>query len=171
MSELPFTYPVIGIGPHADPRFEGEEFLRFRNEVEVTSVDPADDIADRLGMSLIDATGQSWKIRSLKKVGAGKPWLARIAYELANAFRTPRIELDLVEQPPIPLEEIKARVCGSIKANADIWRDDEAIAGEAAPPREEEEMLDELMNEVRRAGSVAEMVGNIDALLSARGVG
>jgi hypothetical protein len=37
-------------------------------------------------------------------------------------------------------------------------RDDGALAGEDGPPRDEQEMLDELKTEVRRVQSVAEII-------------
>jgi len=45
---------------------------------------------------------------------------------------------------------VKERAVASVRANPDDGRDDEAIAGEAGPPRDEEELLDELEAAVRR---------------------
>ena len=56
------------------------------------------------------------------------------------------------------LEQVKDRVAASIQANPDDWRDDEAIAGEAGPPREEQELLDELEASVRAAASLPQII-------------
>ncbi len=56
------------------------------------------------------------------------------------------------------LDAIKERVCTAIASNPDAWRDDEAIAGEDGPPRDEQEMLDELQTKVREAQSVPEII-------------
>jgi len=56
------------------------------------------------------------------------------------------------------LEQVKDRVAASIQANPDDWRDDEAIAGEAGPPREEQELLDELEASVRTAASLPQII-------------
>jgi len=48
--------------------------------------------------------------------------------------------------------------CASIEANPDDWRDDEAIAGEDGPPREEQEMLDELQEAVRTAQTLPQLI-------------
>jgi len=56
------------------------------------------------------------------------------------------------------LDEVKDRVAASIQSNPDDWRDDEAIAGEAGPPREEQELLDELKASVRAAASLPQII-------------
>lgn len=48
--------------------------------------------------------------------------------------------------------------CASITANPDRWRDDEAIAGEDGPPRDEQEMLDELQAGVRKAETLPQLI-------------
>jgi hypothetical protein len=70
-----------------------------------------------------------------------------------------RARLDqLIQQPPLSLDEIKERACAPIDANPDDWRDDEAIAGEAAPPRDEQDMLDELQASARAARSLLQLI-------------
>jgi len=44
----------------------------------------------------------------------------------------------LAKVEPLNLEEVKARTIASIKANPDDLRDDEAIAPESGPPRDEQ---------------------------------
>lgn len=56
------------------------------------------------------------------------------------------------------LSEVKERVCASIRANPDDWRDDEAIAGEAGPPRDEEELLEEMQAAVRAAETLPQLI-------------
>lgn len=50
------------------------------------------------------------------------------------------------------------RACASIEANPDDWRDDEAIAGEVAPPHEEREVMDELQASARAARSLPQLI-------------
>jgi len=56
------------------------------------------------------------------------------------------------------LEQVKARTAASIRANPDDWRDDEAIAGEAGPAQDEEELLDKLEAAVRAARSLPQII-------------
>jgi hypothetical protein len=69
-----------------------------------------------------------------------------------------RIDQQLIEIEPLALDQVKERACASIEANPDDWRDDEAIAGEVAPPREEREMLDELQAAVRMAQTLPQLI-------------
>ena len=55
----------------------------------------------------------------------------------------------------------KTVTAASIQANPDDWRDDEAIAGEAGPPRDEQELLDELKASVRAAASLPQIINAI----------
>ena len=61
------------------------------------------------------------------------------------------------------LEQVKDRVAASILANPDDWRDDEAIAGEAGPPREEQDLLDEMVAAVRAAASLPQIIDALHA--------
>lgn len=69
-----------------------------------------------------------------------------------------KLEQELVELKPLSLDEVKARACEAIQANPDDWRDDEAIAGEDGPPREEQDLLDELKNRIRSSNSVSQIL-------------
>jgi hypothetical protein len=69
-----------------------------------------------------------------------------------------RVSCGLSEAAPLSLNTLKDRVCSAIDGNPEQWWDDEALAGEDGPPRDEQEMLDELKTEVRRVQSVAEII-------------
>jgi hypothetical protein len=69
-----------------------------------------------------------------------------------------RVSCELSEAGILPLDQLKERVCASIDADPERWWDDEAIAGEDGPPRDAQEMLDELQIEVRKARSVQEII-------------
>lgn len=69
-----------------------------------------------------------------------------------------RVSCGLSEAPPLSFHQLKDRVCSAIDGNPEQWWDDEALAGEDGPPRDEQEMREELKAEVRRAESVAEII-------------
>ena len=88
----------------------------------------------------------------------GKSW-ERILRIIFRGDR--RVRHDLAEEDSLTFDAVLNRVCSSIQANPDHWRDDEAIAGEDGPLRDEQEMLDEQIERVRRATNLCEL---IDAL-------
>ena len=89
--------------------------------------------------------------------GVTGPFWERILRVLARQSLY-RIKQHLAEIQPMTLEQVKARTTASIQANPDDWRDDEAIAGEAGPPRDEQDLLDELAAAVDLAASVPEII-------------
>jgi len=76
-------------------------------------------------------------------------------------FLTQPLEQELVELPPLSFGEVQDRFCSAIQNNPDYWRDDEAIAGEDGPPRDEQELLDEMKAQVMRARNVPELISNL----------
>jgi hypothetical protein len=111
----------------------------------------------RLRMQIADASGRSWEVVRVTDLGIIKPlWERLIRWLLQQSVH--RIQQDLIALEPLALDAIKERVCDCIQANPDDWRDDEAIAGEDGPPREEQELLDELKKAVRQARSVPQII-------------
>jgi hypothetical protein len=73
--------------------------------------------------------------------------------------QSPRsISCEIEEIGPISLAALKDRICAVIQDNPDEWRDEDAVAGEDGPPRDEHEMLQELQERVRMAPSVLEII-------------
>lgn len=158
MSELPITFPAIGIGPsHTVTCKPGsEDFVDFRNERDLTRCSRYDLERDVLvRMQLLDSAGRGWRIRSVKDLDAGAKVLCWFRDHLRLGRR---IELDIVEADAIPFEAFKNRLCQAIQDDPLSWRDDEAIAGEAGPPRDEHELLEELKAKVRGAETIAEII-------------
>ena len=153
MDNLPFDWPVIGfgcaIGFHSLSAVSFHELDHF-NRCSLLSLEHG----SWVGMFLVDALGRSWEITSVRR--RRPPSLGR-RFVLFLARET-LIEFDLAEREPVSLEQLVARVIEAIDAYPDHWRDDEAIAGESGPPRDEMEMLEEIKDRVRKAQSVAELI-------------
>lgn len=111
-------------------------------------------------MTLADSAGRSWQVLEVVDRGVVGRLAPRI-WRFVLKQSVHRIDQRIVEVEPQPLARIKDRVVESIRANPDDWRDDEAIAGEAGPPRDEGELLDELEAAVRRASSVPEIIDTL----------
>jgi pimeloyl-ACP methyl ester carboxylesterase len=129
----------------------------------LTTMRPAQLDQDRWrGMILNSNDGRRWEIKNVRDGGLVGDWprfikgfVARLPFFMHHAI------VEAVELERHSLEQIKDRTVEIIRANPDDWRDDEAIAGEAGEPRDEQEMLEELIAAVRAAPSVS---GIIDAL-------
>ena len=112
---------------------------------------------ERLGMVLVDRDLRCWSVIGVVDLGVTKPFWERIFRFLVQQSLH-RIDQQIAEIEPMTLEQVKARTVASIQANPDDWRDDEAIAGEVGPPRDEQDLLDELAAAVRSAASVPQII-------------
>jgi hypothetical protein len=116
----------------------------------------------RLGMVVVGPDLQSWKVVGVIDQGVVGPFWERVFRFLVQQS-VHRIDQQIEAIDPMTLEQVKDRVAASIQANPDDWRDDEAIAGEAGPPREEQELLDELVASVRAAASLPQIINAISS--------
>lgn len=137
-----------------------EDVAWFYDDDDFSSLDPwAIKRKQREETSVVDVTCRSWRVVRVIDLGAkGTSWkrFLRIIFRGEH-----RISHELAEDGTLPFEVLRERVCASIQGNPDSWRDDEAVAGEAGPPRDEQEMLDEITARVRRT---LDMRALIDAL-------
>jgi hypothetical protein len=86
----------------------------------------------QIGMEMVEATGRSWRVVSVKRSGY-------VPFTWSRIFR-PRL-FKVVHQlepgPILSLAEVQARVCASFDAFPDYWRDDTTDEG-AIPARKAE---------------------------------
>src|SRR5262245_42461045 len=160
MSGAAVTFPVLGLAVirAQDGAAECERLTWFVDERDFsTSTSWALAHWPRVGMVLADAAGRSWKITRMVKGPIVGPFWGRVLRALVRQS-VHRVEQDLIEIRPLSLEEVKTRACDAIQANPDDWRDDEVIAGEDGPPREEQDLLDELKKAVCQARSLPQMI-------------
>ena len=108
-------------------------------------------------MALFDASGRSWEITAVRKLGTAGSIGKRILRWLIR-WTVFNIEVDIAEAPSVTFDELKSRIIQTIDANPLKWRDEEALAGESGPPRDEQEMLDELKDRVRKARTIDELI-------------
>lgn len=111
------------------------------------------------GLILNSNDGRRWEIKSVRDGGVVGNWprfikglVSRLPFFKRHAI------VEAVELEPHSLDQIKDRTVEIIRANPDDWRDGEAIAGEDGEPREEQEMLEELIAAVRAAPSVSGII-------------
>ncbi|WP_300573422.1 hypothetical protein [Phenylobacterium sp.] len=116
----------------------------------------------RLGMVLVGPDLQGWKVVGVTDLGVVGSFWERVLRFLVQQS-THLIDQQIEPIGPMTLEQVKDRVAASILANPDDWRDDEAIAGEAGPPREEQDLLDEMVAAVRAAASLPQIIDALNA--------
>jgi len=165
MTDLPMQFPVLALRRpifHTEGEPEHEDIEVFEHEGLLKHIDRwLAKKKDLVGALFVDATGRSWRVLDMVDLGAGGRSWRKI---LNIIFRTNRlIRYELREEERIPFETLRDRVCASIQANPDTWRDDEAIAGEDGPPRDEQEMLDELTERVRKTTDFHKMIKVLDS--------
>ena len=122
---LPFKWPVLGFG--LDVGDWSDNLVCFRNadQFRICGRHSYED-GRRVGMVLFDASGRSWEITSVRKLGTAGSMGKRILGWLlrSTAFN---IEADITETRSVTFDELKSRVIGTIDANPSDWRDDEAL--------------------------------------------
>lgn len=112
---------------------------------------------ERFGMELVDRNLDCWKILAVTDLGIVRPfWERMFRFFMRQSLH--RIDQQMVEIEPVTLGQVKDRIAASIHANPDDWRDDEAIAGEAGLPRDEQELLGELEAAARAATSLPQII-------------
>jgi hypothetical protein len=161
MSDLPFKFPILTV-PGLDPEKWWELVNIHEDENGFTTLNKRDlKSREEVGRVVMDVAGRSWRILEVHDLGlkGSGLWARFWSAVLGNH----RVRYDLSEELHLPFEEIKESICTAIRAKPDSWRDDEAIAGEDGPPREEEEMLDELIGKVRTAKSPRKLITAIDS--------
>jgi hypothetical protein len=139
--QVDFKFPVLGFTPNG-------ELWGFPDLNTLTSCGPRT-LRQNLeaNMELVDASGQRWIVRSVRRTGRAEGlalWL------ISHLISTPqsRIEHDLDPMAPVSLDEVKARVCESMELHPGFYRDSGAL--------EEEELQRELTS-VRSAKSISEI--------------
>jgi hypothetical protein len=166
MTTTPLVFPVLCFGPDVG-RFavDGREVLDWLANEEDFSTCMSWDLKHgaRQSMLLADSAGRSWRIVRVEDLGVVGGFFERILRFLLQQS-VHRISQELVEEAPLSLVDLKERVCISVAANPDSWRDDEAIAGEDGPPRDELEMLDELQAAVRKAETLPQVINALYAV-------
>ncbi|MAK80403.1 hypothetical protein [Phenylobacterium sp.] len=116
----------------------------------------------RLGMVVVGPDLQGWKVVGVTDLGVVGSFWGRVLRFLVQQS-THLVDQQIESIGPMTLEQVKDRVAASILANPDDWRDDEAIAGEAGPPREEQDLLDEMVAAVRAAASLPQIIDALHA--------
>lgn len=135
-----FNFPVLGFTPD-------REIWGFPDLDTLTSCGPRT-LKDntQIGMELIDARGQRWAVRSVRRTGrAGSlpRWL------FASLLSTPqfRIEHELEPLEAVSLKEVQERACASLEAFPDDYCLDD----------ERDTVLAPLMAKVRMTKSIGEI--------------
>jgi len=160
MTLSPLKFPVLALGPDvgrlAKPgRDRLDYFLSEDDFSTCTSWDLK--FGSREGMLLADSAGRYWRIARVQDLGVTRGFWERVLRVLLQQS-VHRISQEIVEERTLPFAELQDRVCASLAADPDRWRDDEAIAGEDGPPRDEQAMLDELQAAVRKAETVTQVI-------------
>ena len=75
----------------------------------------------QVGMELVDADGQRWAVRSVRRTGRAGSLLSLLLSGPAQS----RIEHELESLGPISLADAQARVCRAMEAHPDFWCEDD----------------------------------------------
>jgi hypothetical protein len=134
--EIEWNYPILGFTPDGDIwGFPDREALTVCGSKTLKDNMQAD-------MELVDATGQSWRVLSVRRTGAADTLLNRLMF---LGKRLWRIEHELEALPAVGLAETLVRVCKGMEANPGYWSDDDEVSDE----------LRALQAEVRAIKSIA----------------
>jgi hypothetical protein len=162
VSGLPFRFPILTI-PGLDPERWWELVNVHASEEEFTKLDRHErKVREEVGRVLVDADGRSWRVLDLtdRGIDARGPW----RWFWAWVFGKHRVEYEISAELGLPFKDIKDNMCAAIRAKPDSWRCDEAIAGEdGEEPRDEQEMLEELIAKIRGARDPLEIIAAINA--------
>ena len=157
-----FEFPLLAFY-RTEREPENERFFEFSNHTELNTA-TRDAAAIRPGMIVIDNSGHSRELRSLRFGRVITPWWSRVLCELLGQSGSieHEVEQQFVELEPLSLDEVKARVCASLERNKDDWADYDGAGGEEGP-LDESELIGKAKAAVQHAGSIAEIFEGMDA--------
>ena len=115
------------------------------------------------GMELSDANDRAWRVTRTYRMGPVGNLFSQAFRWLAGGQVNQLILNELAEETPPALSALKERVCTAIENDEDRWRPDELIAGESGPPRDKDELFDDLKGRVRAAPDVLGIIAVLDA--------
>ena len=161
MIDHQLKFPLIKIRRNAGSFFEAlVEWFDDEEDLTCLRYDKFEQRSD-IGAILIDESGRCRQIEDVVDRG---PWGRGLCKLVNTIFREDRLaEYRYAMAPTISWAEVRERVVDAIRANPGYWRDDEAVAGEDGPPRDEEEMLEERIEAVRRSTSMQELIAALRA--------
>jgi hypothetical protein len=111
----------------------------------------------RHGMVVVGSDLCVWEVREVVDLGVVGPIWERVLRFLVQQS-VHRIDQRLIELEPMSLEQLKARVAAAVPGDPAVWWDDDVIAGVDGPPREEQELLDEVLARVQAARSIPQII-------------
>lgn len=143
------TFPVIAIGP------DGGDIETFHNE-QAWLNDSGEGIGFGPGALLIDSSGHSWRVEGRPLTPAE---LGPVRSFLIRLFRiTPPVELSYVPGAALDWQAVIDLVLAAIENNREDWVDEEAAAGEAGEPVDEDLQISVLKGQVRKARNLDDVV-------------
>jgi hypothetical protein len=113
-ADVDFHFPLLGFTPD-------REIWGFPDNNTLTSCGPRT-LKENMqaDMELVDIDGRRWIVRSVRRVGRGRPF---IPWLLSALLSTPqfRIEHELEQLESVTVGEVRARACVSLKAFRQDW--------------------------------------------------
>lgn len=139
-TEADMLFPVLGFTPDGD-------IWGFADLNTLTSCGPMT-LKKNLqhDMELVDSNGRRWIVRSIRRLGRGRPLFPGLLLDLLATPQS-RIEQELDELSPLTFEEIKARAIAAVELTSEYYCAED----------EREEILVPLLDQVRAASDVAEI--------------
>lgn len=139
-TEADMQFPVLGFTPDGD-------IWGFADLNTLTSCGPLTLKENlQLDLQLVDSSGRRWVVRSIRRLGRGRPMFPGLLLDLLSTPQS-RIEQEIDELSPLTLEEIKARAIAAVELTSDDYCAED----------EREEILVPLLEQVRTASNVAQI--------------
>lgn len=139
-TEAGMLFPVLGFTPDGD-------IWGFADLNTLTSCGPLtlkDNL--QLDLELVDSSGRRWVVRSIRRMGRGRPLFPGLLLDLLATPQS-RIEQEVEELSPLTFEEIQARAIAAVELTSDNYCADD----------ERDEILVPLLDQVRAASDVAQI--------------
>ena len=159
MNDLPFKFPILTI-PEPENSWNLIN-IHFGWDALTKLGRQGRKDAHEVGRLVIDVAGRSWRILAMRDLGIDSDGAFDRFW--SRVFGMHRVQYEISEELNLPLDEIQEQVCAIILADPDAWTDNEIFAGEGgAPPRYPEDVIEELIANVRSARSPLELMAVID---------
>lgn len=163
-TKSPITLPAICFGTARGSTWVGPFDGKMPEQLSLEGIESR--VAENL--LVVDSAARCWRLARIQRDAFVPKWTWLPEGLTPTGWRLYQVEYEWADEPPIPFAEVIERSCAAIRKNPYDWFDEEFLAGEDGVERDEEQLIEECVGQVRRARDIVELEAVLDELMMNR---